>query len=460
MRVLVASVLVAAAHAAVAGAPEPGPTGVMPGFSISSSNDLFANGLGNQDDHRTAGLAVEATLGRWVLAVDGSMLTDRAEGTRSDSLTAVLGRQYGVRAPTAGWHIGGFAGLGVQFDRNLAGQDIQNAIHRQFGVAEVHVPYDRDQPPRLALAGSVAAGWLGAPFDAMSGWWGFQGVVSGTAVGGGETIVEVGPRLVLVGREGAAWIGPRLRLRGGNPPGTTAAATGEREDGLWIDTGSFIMPFRSGDGLAGWQLRLGINPESRAASGSIGVVVRPGVGPTGKTLDIEHDLAVYNGGGLGVQLRWFPWAYQDARRSALVVDYRFGTEPGSSLTLGTGTGGLPVGADLRHDQWTLGWEEGYRSPEWSGFRFVPFAQGAVGVRTEGVMIQGQGPRTLAGQATVPVLRGAAGVRVVWTDTLSMGASLDGWLPGWREELRGGGEHVTLNDAGWALGLHLAAHVAW
>ena len=55
---------------------------------------------------------------------------------------------------------------------------------------------------------------------------------------------------------------------------------------------------------------------------------------------------------------------------------------------------------------------------------------------------------------------AVDLRVVWAEAISLGASLDGWLPFWREDLRAYGETVTLNDPGWAVGLHLAAHIAW
>jgi len=191
------------------------------------------------------------------------------------------------------------------------------------------------------------------------------------------------------------------------------------------------------------------------------VVVRPHASPAGAELALEHDLAIYRGGGFGVQLRWYPWPYQDTgRRSGAVLDYRFGTDPDGTLQPNQIIGSTPVGAEIRHDQITLGWEEGFRSPDWSGMRFVPWVQAAAGVRQEGEMISGSGARTLAGSVTTLVARGAFGVRLVMGERFSLGGSIDGWLPAWSEELRSYGDPITLNDPGWTFGLHLAAHISW
>ena len=52
-------------------------------------------------------------------------------------------------------------------------------------------------------------------------------------------------------------------------------------------------------------------------------------------------------------------------------------------------------------------------------------------------------------------------RIEFGEILSLGISLDGWRPWWRESLydQAGGE-VVLNASRWTTGLHLAAHVAW
>jgi hypothetical protein len=457
-RLLAAGLTATAAHAAVAGAPEPGAAGVLPVATLKTSNDMFANGLGNGDDFRTAAVGGLLRLDHVVVTFDAAMLTDRAAGTRSDELLAVAGYAFGPDEPRSGWQIGGFLGAGIRVDGDISGQEVQNAVHRTINVDEVHLAYDARDRIRPTTTGSVVGGWLGPAGLGLTGWWGVQLVAAGQWTPEGELLAEVGPRLSLVGREGAFWVGVRQRLRDGQPPGGTVAATEAHEDGLWLDSGTWITPLRCGERVWGWQVQAAINPETRAATGSVGLVVSPGAGPAGREVALAHDLAVYSGGGLGVQLRWYPFPYQDAQRSALVLDYSFGTQPDGRLLLGTSDDAF--GADLRHDQWTVGWEEGYRSPDWSGVRFVPWVQAAAGLRQEGVVAETRPGLFLDGRATTPVARGAAGVRVEWRDLLSLGGSLDGWLPAWREELRAGGQSITLNDPGWAVGVHLAAHVAW
>jgi hypothetical protein len=449
------------AHAAVAGAPEPGPAGILPQAALNSSNDMFANGLGNGDDFRTAGLGGHLRLGGLTLAVDGSMLTDREAGTRSDEVLAVVGLAFGRGRATTGWHAGGFVGGGVRVDGDLGGEEVQNLVHRTIQADEVHLPYDGDEEVRPALTGSAVAGWLGQAGLGLTGWWGGQLVAAGQYAVDGEAILEAGPRLCLVGQQGAVWAGVRYRWRDGDPASLTAAATGRHEDGTWLDLGTFVVPFGQGEGAWGYQLRSGLNIETRAAFGSLGLVVAPGVSPPARELALEHDLAVYGGGAFGIQLRWHPWPYQDTgRRSAAVLDYRFGTEPDGRLHLDTGTGSAPLGADLRHDQITVGWEEAVRSPAWSGLRFVPWLQAGVGARQEGIVAEGDKARFTTDRASTAVVRGAFGVRLVMGERLSLGGSLDGWLPFWSEEVQAGADTVTLNDPGWAVGLHIAAHISW
>lgn len=459
-RPLAVGLLAASAHAAVAGAPEPGPTGLLPVAALSSSNDMFANGVGNGDDFRTAAIGGHVRLGGLVLALDGAMLTDRASGTRSDELLAIAGWAFGQAGPTTGWHVSGFLGGGVRVDGDLHGQEAQNTVHRTINVDEVSLAYDDDRV-HPALTGSAVGGWLGpAGFD-LTGWWGAQVIVAGQAVAEGNILVEVGPRLVLIGQQGAFWVGPRLRLRDGEPAGPTAAATGRHEDGWWLDVGTFVTPFGDGASAWGYQVRAAFNPDTRATLGSLGVVFSPGTSPPAPELALDHDLAAYSGGGLGVQLRWHPWPYQDiGRRSAAVFDYRFGTNPDGGLNLDLGPGHTSIGADLRHDQISAGWEEGFRSPDWSGLRFVPWVQAGAGVRQEGVVVEGAGARFAQDQTTALVARGALGLRLVMGERFSLGGSLDGWLPAWDKSMHGGSESVTLNAPGWALGLHLAAHISW
>lgn len=445
--------------AAVAGAPEPGPTGVLPYAALTSSNDMFGDGVGNGDDYRTAALSGHLRLGRVVLAADAAMLTDRAAGTRSDEAVVVAGWDFGPQAPRLGWHLAGFAGGGVRYDGDLHGEEVQNDVHRMIGAQQVALAEDPVDRMRPVLVGSAAVGWLGEAQGGLTGWWGGQLVASAQHEADGQSLAEIGPRLTLVGQEGAVWLGGFQRMRAGSDPGPTSSATGMHEDGWWFDSGTFITPLGSGSTRWGWQVRAAVNPSTRASLGSLGLVVRPGLGAVGPSLALEHDLALYGGGGFGVQLRWYPYPWQDAHRQAVVLDYRFGTEPDGELDLGSVAGG-PLGGELRHDQWTVGWEEGFRSPDWGGLRFVPWAQVGAGVRHEGVLVEGPGAYRAEATATALAARGAAGVRLEWRDLISLGGSVDGWLPAWTDEVRVGGVAETLNDPGWAVGVHLAAHVAW
>lgn len=453
MRSAAVLLLAGAAHAAVAGAPEPGPGGTFPAAAAATGNDLFGSGVGNGDDFRTATIGGHLAWGRLITAIDAAMLTDRAANRRSDELVAVLGLRAAPAAPRTGWHAAAFAGAGVRADGDLGGQAAQNRVHDAIGAARVHLARDPRRVRGVATA-SAAAGWLGeAPV--LTGWWGVQAVAAGQWAPDGEAIAEVGPRLVVLGREGAFWSGVRHRSRAGDPATATAGATGAHEDGWWIDSGTFIAPL--GDGGSGWgyELRSGLNLETRAVHGSVGLVFSPGAAAAGPTLDLEHDLGLYAGGAFGVQLRWYPWPWQDSHRSGPVLDWRFGTNPEGSLRFDEA-----AGAELRHDMWTAGWEEGWRSPSWSGWRFVPWAQAGIGARREAALLQGSGARTSVGETLAPALRGAAGVRVAWREVLSFGLGADGWLPAWSSSVDLPGRRVRLNEPDWALGAHVALHVAW
>ena len=79
---------------------------------------------------------------------------------------------------------------------------------------------------------------------------------------------------------------------------------------------------------------------------------------------------------------------------------------------------------------------------------------------EGVVVEGDGARSSEGRALTLAGRGAAGLRIEWAGTLGLGTSISGWLPAWHEDLSEAGNVITLNDPGWALGLHLTAQIAW
>lgn len=457
MRAIALLIAAAAAAAAVPGLPEPGPAGAWPRLLVASGNDLFGNGVGNGDDARTAAAALQMRAGPLLAAVDGALLTDRAGGTRRDVLLGSVLWSWGGRQPALGWQAAAALGGGAKVEGRLGGAEVQNGVHRLRGIAAVPLAYDREGATLRPLAAATAlVGWLGTAEPLLTGWWGLQAGAGSWLTATGETDLAVGPRLVLVGRDASWWLAGWYRWWGG-PEGPTQAAVAAHERGWWAEIGTDAVPF------AGWgyRVRSGWNPETRAAFGSVGAVWEPGRAAPGRELWLEHELALYSGGGLGVQLRWHPWPWQDAGRvSALLLDYRFGTEPDGTRVLGWGDGDAPAEADLRHDQLALGWEEALRSPRWGAWRGTGFAQARAGARHEGLRLTAaRGSRVLA-RHTAPALSAGVGARVEWRDLASLGASWEGWLPAWDERVQKPQLSVRLNDPGWALGLHLAVHLAW
>ncbi len=458
MRWLLAAACVPLAHGAVSGVPEPGPTGLLPRASISTTNDMLGNGVGNGDDFRTAGVGGHYASRGLVLAIDAAMLTDRNGSTRSDELVATAAWSWGQAAPALGWRWSGLVGGGLRLDRYLGGDVIQNGLHRGINAPEVDAEYDDVNSLAPVLAGSGALGYLSRsrlPF--LTGWWGGQLVGSSSYAVDGELIIEGGPRLTLVGRDGSFWAGARYRWQAGDPVGPTLAATGQHEQGWWVDSGTFVTPVDWGGW--GYQVRAGLNLETLAVNGALGAVYRPGTASPGEEMEMQHDLSVYQGGAFGVQLRWYPTALQlqGSRRPAVAFDYRFGTEPDGRISLDLSPNRIPTGADLRFDQVTVGWEEGWVAPILATVDLVPYLQVGAGGRREGVVSEGVGVRA---ESVAPVVSGALGCRVVFFQTVSLGLSIDGWLPVYSEDVTLGGSTVTLNDPGWNIGGHLAAHIAW
>ncbi|MCS6969804.1 MAG: hypothetical protein NZ552_02135 [Planctomycetes bacterium] len=451
-----ASALAGASPAAL----EPGPGGVWPRLLIASSNDLFGNGLGNGDDFRTAGAAAQLRLGPLLLVGDAALLTDRSGGTRCDVVFGGALWRWGGEATRLGWSATAAVGGGVRAAGSLGGAEIQNRVHRLLGIAGVSLAYDGDLTASPALLAAAAGGWW-SPAPLGTGWWGWEFVACGSAVGDGERQLTAGPRWVLLGQEGSWWLAAYRQWWDGEPPRATLATVASRESGWWAEIGSDAVPWGRGPRAWGYRVRSAWNPQTRAALGSVGVVWAPGVAGAGAELWLEHELALYTGGGLGVQLRWRPWPWQDSGRwCGPLLDYRFGTEPAGRHLLDLGSGEAPAEADLRHDQLSIGWEEAWRSPPHGRWRAIPFVQASSGLRQEGLVVIGQRRVQHSTRATTIALRGGCGLRAEWAETLSLGLSWEGWLPAWRETLSAPPLVVTLNDAGWAWGAQLAALLAW
>lgn len=454
MRWAAAVALAAPLAAAVAGVPEPGPASGLATLSLTTQNDLFASGQGDRDDFRTAGLDTAWSSGRYVLSGAWSMLTDRQSGSRSDQALFLAGLE-GARSWAGGWRAAGFAGAGIQLDQRLAGQGAQNVVHRIVGASPVDLAYDDPRGARGALAASASLGW----HDER---WALELVGAGEAVESGEVVGEIGPRLCLLADGGALWLGPRWRGHDGDPGSGTAARTLDHEDGLGVDLGAWIAPGSWLGHPCGWQARAGYNLITHASSGSIGLLLRPGESPSGvRTILIDHDLAWYGGGGMGVQLRVAPaTAPSSGWYGTGLLDYRFGTDPDGRLAWGLGAGDR-VTAHVRHDQVAAGGEGGWRTA-WDGrLQLAAAVQALAGVRSEGVVAEVPGAQRLEGRATAPVAAGSAAIRLEIDRVFMLGFSLDGWLPAWSETLAmPGGGQVGLNRPGATWGLHAGGRLAW
>ncbi len=124
---------------------------------LSTSNDLISGGGG--DDLYTAALELEVGDERGRVLVGERMFTDRERGARHDETYFQLGRDLPERW---GWRTEVRVGL-LRVGRGLAGEAVQNEIHRWVGAEPVHLEYRgrSDLYPSLELDAVRPLGRLG-----------------------------------------------------------------------------------------------------------------------------------------------------------------------------------------------------------------------------------------------------------------------------------------------------------
>lgn len=459
---------IADAGAAVAGVPVPPRPGPFPVVTLWSGNDAFGGEIGdNADDYRTNEIALQAVVRqRWVLVVDHSMLTNRtsalAPASRSDEITASAGylidRGVGSAAQDRWWFA---AGLGGRFAGDFLGAEAQNALHRGLGYNEVDLPEAGHHAAGVVYA---TAGWLWLervplPMPSMSflerGQFGLHTVATALATTAGEQQVEVGTALTVIGLDGAAWLGPRMRWSLGETLTPAAAAVADREEGLWLDYGA---------GAGGWFVSGGVNLRDQTTLGAVGWSWARGPGRVDapRPATMEADIGFRGGFTPGVQFRWQPRWLRDAgalgERAALLADYRFGGVPGVEWG---------PDAQLAFNQAVLGMDLAWSRPR-PGWQVTPFVRGALGLRYEVVRVRGPAPRFPEQNAATGVALGGVGLRVGWGQAIDrdrrvrygVAVSYDGWLPFDRATARNGSDSEQYLRPGAGPGVALTALVAW
>lgn len=105
---------------------------------LTTSNDLLSRDGG--DDLYTAALELELGNESGRVLLGERMFTDRARGVRHDETFVEIGRDLPTRG---GWQTEVRAGL-LRVGRGLAGQAVQNEVHRWVGADPVELDYTGD----------------------------------------------------------------------------------------------------------------------------------------------------------------------------------------------------------------------------------------------------------------------------------------------------------------------------
>lgn len=203
---VIAACFMACAYCAIPGVPETRPDTIAR-YTVSWSNDWFALPMSlshdqendPRDDWRTNSLAGSARFGRWVYALDDSMLTSKSLGLRTDEITATAGYDLG--------HV--IAGAGVRSRRDYGGQALQNAWHKVWHDA----PIDLDQDAHGEQAVVYVLG--DPPRVQLDKYFHVQPIASALIASNGESAVDAGALIVLRGRAYSIFAGARYQLRDG-----------------------------------------------------------------------------------------------------------------------------------------------------------------------------------------------------------------------------------------------------
>jgi hypothetical protein len=419
---------IGAAHAAVPGLPEAPRPGPLPTVWASWANDTFDGEIGETpDDLRTNAFTAGVRLGRAVLVIDDSLLTDRGfhdpHRGRSDEVTATAGALLIDDRLRDGWSARLAAGAGGRWTGDFGGESLQNGWHRRIGEPEVAAPYESADPVAL---GWLDAAWLqtgGLPRVPLlaGGQLGLEARAGGLATIGDERQARAAARLVLLGHDGWVHLGAVHDWRDGTPATHTAARVAAEERGTWIEYGM-------GAGALGLSFAVNLDHDLGAGALSWSTGRRPVVAGEDHAAEVEGGIGLYAGYALGWQYRWRPGILVRALggRCSALVDYRYGRE-------------RPDGWDDTHlvaRQGLVGLELAAAAPR-GGVQAIPFLYLGGGIRQEFVSIVGDRPRFGEQDAVAPVVQGGVGMRFAAGELprpgreaprYALAVTYDGWLP--------------------------------
>lgn len=400
------------------GLPPPEP----PSWWATLGNDAWGPQLiDNRDDGRSATVEAGVAIDRWSVAIDGSLLTAKYEGRRSDEVTGTIGWDLLDGAP----ELRLLAGVRVSGD--IGGADVQRRWHRAVGYAIQEVPYDPSTPLWRPLAG-LSAAWAWRPSIV-----GLRGSGQGIATSHGEFqgLAAVHALIEFPGLQG--WAGPHWQMRGGQAAGT-AESVAEREEGPGIAAGLTV-------GLLTWDLSRNLQTDD--IQGTIGMRA-PIAATTGRmraTLELGAPLSAP---GLIERLRLghADWPIE------LLADARDGMVPGAVFDHDS----------VRYRQVGAGlvW-----SPRWGGTVALGPDLGAIaGWRVEGTAPEDSATELPKTSAHGMVVAGNAGVGIdarLDGMTLGVAGGIDGWLP-LREAVPV--SYAWLMESGYGWNLRVASGVSW
>jgi len=451
-------------HAAIPGIPDPPRPGPAPAWWVLWSNDAFGAEIGNNpDDFRTNAFSLGWRFRRdWIAGLDHSALTNRGDtgnAARSDELTITLGRVLLDRHDDHS-HAWLAAGVGLRFAGDFGGQDMQDASHETFDFRQVELPYEDRDWSRLLWYDMHWFHDLGRPAF-LDDWVLGRGSRFAVAIDqsllvsdGGELQGSISARGVLAGVGGSLWVGLRQQMRGNKALSHTAEVVADREDGLRL-----IFGLNAGHAYFEGSTHF----DTRLSGGRIGLLF--GHDPVHQ--DAGEDLLVAELGGtldsygLTGQVRWQPYWLQRngslAKRSSLLLDYRFGRVPGINLDA----------ASLRYQQVLVGWDLAYAPPR-DGFQFLPFVSAGVGWRIEDLIQETSSAAVPEAQDRGFVVQGGVGARATWGrkpragGAIRYGLSLsqDWWASSGGSERTFNGQNVQLLDDNHSLSLRLLVQLGW
>ncbi len=234
----------------IAGAPPLTLPSIQPRAELLLSNDAFGRG-GDVDDFRTQQLMFSAAVApRWQLTLDHSVLTLEEQSAlpqgRLDQFSGSLGFNVLDRRGRSQWTKLSLGG-GFRAHGQLAGERIQNGVHRLFTSSIVDVPYVRTQRTdliawvrgeRLGMLKTLSLPqWLGGAFE--TGYW-LHGTMLASTDGQWDGVAGA----VLTAHRGGfeTWLGLRGDWRSGYDRDPVQRFTADNETGGYVTFGLRVGP--------------------------------------------------------------------------------------------------------------------------------------------------------------------------------------------------------------------------